>query len=105
MFGSLLILPACSSYTVRCRKVSAAEFMRPHTFKGIPSDAFIGVTDQKAFKKIFRFGFVDSWEVLWTPAKDLPSDYIKQAPNKERGFPHGRRLQSGDVLYTAPKPQ
>ena len=76
------------------------EFMRPHTFKGIPSDAFIGVTDEKAFKKVFRFGFVDSWEVLWTPIEGLPRDYLDKAPKAERGFRHGRRLQPGDVLFT-----
>ena len=40
-----LLLSACASNdNPPCRRVSAREFMRPHTFKGIASDEFIGVS-------------------------------------------------------------
>jgi hypothetical protein len=88
-----LLLPSCSSDTVRCRKVSAAEFMRPHTFKGIASDAFIGTADEKTFKKVFHFGLVNSWEVLWIPSRELPSDYLLKAAQSEKGFRSGHHAR------------
>lgn len=80
-------LVSCSSDTVRCRKVSAAEFMRiHHDFKGMKSDAFIGTAEGKAFKEIARFGLLDSWEILWTPAALLPPAYLRTAKEKETGY-------------------
>ncbi len=81
-------LVSCSRDTVRCRKVSATEFMRSHrNFKGLQSDAFIGVAEGKAFKEIARFGLFNSWEVLWTPSNQLPSAYLRTAKEKETGYP------------------
>jgi hypothetical protein len=90
--ASILVLAAfqfvsCSSDTVRCRKVSAAEFMRRHDdMKGTWSDAFIGTAEGNAFKRVARLGFFDSWEVLWTPANELPAAYLRTAKEKEIGY-------------------
>lgn len=75
-----------------CRRVDAKEFMRPHTFKGIATDRFIGVTktrrrshsddDRKAFKEIWELGLIAGWAVLWIPAKELPDDYLANAYNE-----------------------
>lgn len=76
-----------------CRRVSAQEFMRPHTFKGIPSDQFIGVTsapgnfapvkgEGKAFKKIWQLGVFHGWAVIWCPTDELPKDYLSNAREK-----------------------
>jgi hypothetical protein len=80
-----------------CRRVSAAEFMRPHTFKGIPTDEFIGVTrgtnrastvqdDAKAFKTVWEMGLFHGWAVIWCPVNELPKDYLEKArenPNRK----------------------
>ncbi|MDI1315513.1 hypothetical protein [Prosthecobacter sp.] len=76
-----------------CRKVSAQEFMRPHTFKGIASDRFIGITKPitpssksgKAYKEIWEMGLFYGWAVIWIPVEELPPDYIArvhQQPNR-----------------------
>lgn len=84
---SLFSFVSCSSDTVRCRKVSAAEFMRRHNdMKGTWSDAFIGTAEGNAFKRVARFGFFDSWEVLWTPVNELPPAYLRTAKQKEIGY-------------------
>jgi hypothetical protein len=78
------------------RRVSAQEFMRPHTFKGLPTDQFIGITQtglnrsrdrkpDKAFKQIWSTSLFSSWSVIWCPAEELPEDYIRTAstePNR-----------------------
>ena len=66
--------------------------MRPHTFKGIATNRFIGVTknrhrsrsddDRKAFKEIWELGLIAGWAVLWIPAKELPDDYLTNAYNE-----------------------
>lgn len=73
-----------------CRRVDATEFMRPHTFKGVATDRFIGVTmplfpssdsdERRAFKEIWEVGNFHSWAVLWIPARELPADYLTNAP-------------------------
>jgi hypothetical protein len=78
-----------------CRRVTAKEFMRPHTFKGIPTDQFIGVTgapnhftpmkgEGKAFKHIWEMGVFHGWAIIWCPTDELSKDYLskaRQAPN------------------------
>ncbi|HEY1052709.1 MAG TPA: hypothetical protein VGE39_23220 [Prosthecobacter sp.] len=73
-----------------CRRVTAQQFMRPHTFKGIPSDRFIGISQPKqgstkagkAFKEIWEFGFNHSWAIIWVPVNELPADYVAEAHRK-----------------------
>lgn len=78
-----------------CRRVDATEFMRPHTFKGVATDRFIGITqplfpaadkdERRAFKEIWEVGNFHGWAVLWIPASELPSDYLTNAlsqPNR-----------------------
>ena len=86
-----------------CRRVDAKEFMRPHTFKGIATDRFIGVTrihhrpqsndDRKAFKEIWQMGLFHGWAVLWIPAKELPGDYLANAYNEPNRPPSRRRIR------------
>lgn len=95
---SALLFSGCASDdTPPCRRVSAEDFMRPHTFKGIASDEFIGVTtapkhfrpmpnEAKAFKKIWEMGLFHRWAVIWCPAEELPEDYLANArsqPNRK----------------------
>lgn len=90
-------LTACATNdSPPCRRVSATEFMRPHTFKGIASDEFVGVTSSprgfpprenegKAFKTIWEMGMFRSWAVIWCPVNELPKDYLATArknPNR-----------------------
>lgn len=97
------LLSACASNdNPPCRRVSAREFMRPHTFKGIASDEFIGVSgapsrfapmknEGKAFKKIWEFGLFHGWAVIWCPEEDLPKDYLINArmkPNRKNSDDH-----------------
>lgn len=83
-----------------CRRVTAEEFMRPHTFKGIPSDEFIGTTsapgkfrpmpnEEKAFKKVWEMGWSHDWAILWCPAAELPRDYLANAKSKPNRKPPG----------------
>lgn len=83
-----------------CRRVNAAEFMRPHTFKGIASDQFIGITHtgmphhhsgtpDKAFKTIWQMGLFSGWAVIWCPANELPTDYLKSAATNPNRKPPG----------------
>lgn len=81
-----LLLSSCATDDhPPCRRVTAQEFMRPHTFKGIASDQFIGTSGgrifgkAKAFKTVWEMGFNHSWAVLWVPADELPPDYLKEA--------------------------
>ncbi len=100
--AAALVAMLCSCATndnPPCRRVSAGEFMRPHTFKGIPSDEFIGVTgapkgfnptarEHKAFKKIWEMGWFHGWAVIWCPAEELPKEYLANAhkrPNRKAG--------------------
>ncbi len=64
--------------------------MRPHTFKGVATDQFIGKTmagfshasdsrPDKAFKTIYEMGLFHSWAVIWCPVKELPGDYMRAA--------------------------
>jgi len=97
------LLSACASNdNPPCRRVSATEFMRPHTFKGIASDEFIGLSgapprfsrmknEGKAFKKIWEFGLFHGWAVIWCPEEDLPKDYLLNArlkPNRKNSDDH-----------------
>lgn len=88
------LLTACATNDKPpCRRVSATEFMRPHTFKGIASDEFVGVTSSprgfhprgnkgKAFKTIWEMGMFRSWAVIWCPVNELPEDYLATARTK-----------------------
>lgn len=83
------LLSSCGSNdNPPCRRVSAQEFMRPHTFKGIPTDEFIGSTRagtsgmKRAFKQIWEMGWNYGWAVIWTPVSELPPDYLKTAHRK-----------------------
>ena len=75
-----------------CRRVTAKEFMRPHTFKGIASDRFIGISSPKmndsksgkAFKEIWELGLFHGWAVIWIPVAELPPDYVAEAHRKPR---------------------
>ena len=75
------------------RRVSADEFMRPHTFKGVPTDQFIGTTQtglsrsrdrkpERAFKQVWDTGLFHSWAVIWCPAEELPADYLRDATSQ-----------------------
>jgi hypothetical protein len=82
-----------------CRRVDATEFMRPHLFKGVATDRFIGITQpllpnadkdgRRAFKEIWEVGNFHGWAVLWIPASELPSDYLANA-HKEPSRPNTR---------------
>lgn len=73
-----------------CRRVTAEQFMRPHTFKGLSTDRFIGVSPPtrgsaktgKAFKEIWELGFNHSWAIIWVPVNELPADYVAEAHQK-----------------------
>lgn len=73
-----------------CRRVNAQEFMRQHTFKGIASDRFIGISNPKArfsksgkaYKEIWELGLFYGWAVIWVPVEELPPDYVAEAPQK-----------------------
>ncbi len=73
-----------------CRRVTAEEFMRPHTFKGIATDRFIGISPPlrnstkaaKVFKEIWEMGLNHGWAVIWAPVDELPADYLKEARQK-----------------------
>lgn len=78
-----------------CRRVNAQEFMRPHTFKGIPTDRFIGISKPttpsgksgKAYKEIWKLGLFHDWAVIWIPLEELPPDYVAEAhqkPNRKK---------------------
>jgi hypothetical protein len=93
------IVSACATNdNPPCRRVSATEFMRPHTFKGLASDRFIGVAEppfsgsgtRRAFKQVWELGLTHSWAVLWVPTAELPSDYLANA-HKEPNRPSARR--------------
>lgn len=91
-----LMASCASNDSPPIRRVSATEFMRSHTFKGLPTDQFIGTTksgfshsgDRKphrAFKQISDLGFFHSWAVIWCPVDELPEDYLRKAatePNR-----------------------
>ncbi len=102
---ALLFVGCASDDNPPCRRVSAQEFVRPHTFKGMASDQFIGVSsspshftpmkgDAKAFKTIWEFGINHGWAVIWCPVEELPADYLRTArtkPNRKTttdGFTH-----------------
>jgi len=63
--------------------------MRPHLFKGVPTDRFIGTStdlykseskkNDKAFKEIQELGWNYSWAVLWCPVIELPEEYLRNA--------------------------
>lgn len=71
--------------------------MRPHTFKGIATDQFVGTTmteakipsdrkPDKAFKTIWQMGLFHGWAVIWCPASELPPGYLstaKDRPNRK----------------------
>ena len=74
--------------------------MRPHTFKGIATDQFIGITNEgtprqasrkpeKAFKTIWQMGLLHGWAVIWCPANELPEDYLKSAATHPNRKPPG----------------
>ena len=94
-----------------CRKVSAAEFMRPHTFKGIATDDFIGTTsgnireDRKAFKKIWELGLNHSWAVLWCPVDELPQDYLATAHEKPYRVNGNQRINGWSPTMGMPMPE
>lgn len=92
--ATLLLAAALSSCASNdnppCRRVTAEQFMRPHRFKGIPSDRFIGISSPtrvsaktgKAFKEIWEMGFNHHWAVIWVPVNELPADYLAEAHEK-----------------------
>lgn len=112
----LIAMPSCAtSASPPLRRVSASEFMRPHTFKGVPTDQFIGATQsgfehsqdrnpETAFKKIWEIGLFHSWAVLWCPADELPADYLRNAhahPNRPKHRMESRRVHAlGDSGQT-----
>ena len=71
--------------------------MRPHAFKGIATDQFIGTTTtgirasrdskpDKAFKTVWEMGLFHGWAIIWCPTEALPSDYLataKEHPNRK----------------------
>ena len=88
-----MLLPGCATNdNPPCRRVVASEFMRPHPFKGLATDRFIGVTQplnatrrsdgQRAFKEVWELGLRHGWAVLWIPAGELPADYLAHAPRE-----------------------
>ena len=98
-----IAISACASNdNPPCRRVSAQDFIRPHTFKGIATDQFIGVTaspahfppmkgETKAFKTIWELGLFNGWAVIWCPADELPRDYLRTAHTK----PNRRTVNDG----------
>lgn len=72
--------------------------MRPHTFKGLPTDRFIGTTQPlgqtkqggKAFKEVWEVGLNHSWAVLWCPSDELPPSYLKSAHESPNRVVEGR---------------
>lgn len=91
--GAALLTCCATDDRPPCRRVSAAEFMRPHTFKGLASDQFIGVSGapfdspdqrkpEKAFKQIWEMGLFHGWAVIWCPVSELPADYLDSAREK-----------------------
>jgi len=93
---SILFTGCATNDSPPVRRVSADEFMRPHTFKGVPTDQFIGTTQtgsgrsrdrkpDRAFKQVWDTGVFHSWAVIWCPAEELPADYLRNAgiqPNR-----------------------
>lgn len=87
--ASLLVSCATNDHPP-CRRVNAQEFMRPHTFKGIASDRFIGTSKPlsffsksgKAYKEIWEPGLFHGWAVIWIPVTELPPDYLAEARQK-----------------------
>ena len=75
--------------------------MRPHTFKGIKTDRFIGITKpvspgpnsgpDKAFKEIWEFGFFHGWAVLWIPVNELPKEYVAKLHREANRHTTGSR--------------
>ncbi|MGC3960644.1 MAG: hypothetical protein QM813_22735 [Verrucomicrobiota bacterium] len=95
LFATTLLAGCAASYDhdhPPCRRVDAAEFMRPHTFKGVATDRFIGITqplfptadkdERRAFKEIWEVENFHSWAVLWIPASELPPDYLTNAVSR-----------------------
>ena len=90
--GAILLSSCASNDNPPCRRVSAEQFMRPHTFKGIPTDQFIGTTgegamshgsgDKRAFKQVWELGLNHGWAVLWCPVEELPQSYLRTAHEK-----------------------
>ncbi len=95
---TFLLASCATEYSPPCRRVSAQQFMAPHTFKGFPTDQFIGTTKtwpkaedgpHKAFKQIWQLGWVCSWAIIWCPVDELPADFLKHAHEKPYRLPPG----------------
>lgn len=89
-----MTLSGCRSGDPPCVRVDAGEFMRPHTFKGVATDRFIGVStpvhpernpgDSRAYKEVYDATLFHTWRILWIPTRELPADYlerVKRQPN------------------------
>jgi hypothetical protein len=90
---SLIFSGCATNDSPPIRRVSADEFMRPHSFKGIPTDQFIGTTytgvhrsrdrkQDRAFKQVWDTGLFHSWAVIWCPADELPAEYLRTASSQ-----------------------
>jgi len=100
-----LVLTGCATKdSPPLRRVSAEEFMRPHTFKGLPTDQFIGTTNHglghsgdlkpdRAFKQVWEIGFFHSWAVIWCPVDELPADYLRNAHTQPNRPAHRREAR------------
>ena len=98
-FTSLALLTSCATNdSPPVRRVSAEEFMRPHTFKGLATDQFIGITHpsfgfaselepDRAFKQVYEMGFFHNWAILWCPVDELPEDYLRHAKERPNRIP------------------
>jgi hypothetical protein len=93
LMASLIFSGCATNDSPPIRRVSADEFMRPHTFKGVATDQFIGITQtglsrsrdrkpDRAFKQVWDTGLFHSWAVIWCPAEELPADYLRNATNQ-----------------------
>jgi len=87
--GAAFAVTSCATNdSPPCRRVSAQEFMRPHTFKGIATVQFVGFNHSrdrkpnKAFKTIWEMGLFHGWAVIWCPVEELPGDYLATAREK-----------------------
>jgi hypothetical protein len=92
IFGLAAMLMASCTVVTRdsptVRRVSADGFMAAHTFKGLPTDQFIGTTGnlfnhgsgrkpEKAFKQIWSA--YAGWGIIWCPTSELPEDFLRSA--------------------------
>ncbi len=96
---------------MRCYRVSAQEFMRPHGVAAMDWDQFIGVSKpyrpgrgaELAFKMVPYVSIISGGYpkcVIWCPVSELPADYLKNAhkkpnrvtPGEKKRGPAGKHL-------------